>query len=40
VQVANAMLKNSKAGQGPVSDEHIPTKYAAALGRFGHLASD
>jgi len=40
VQVANAMLKTAKPAKGLFPSEHIPTKYAAALERFGPLARD
>ena len=40
VQVANAMLKTAKPAEGLFPSEHIPTKYAAVLERFGHLVRD
>ena len=40
VQVANAMLKAAKPAKGLFPSEHIPTKHAAALERFGRLTGD
>jgi acyl-CoA dehydrogenase len=37
VQVANALLKTATPSPGLFPTEHIPTKTAAALARFGHL---